>query len=65
MGGLQVDDDMRVHGVGGISAAGGDAGNVFEDCYGGGLAWAMVSGRRAGTGAAAGVSAAAGRVATA
>jgi succinate dehydrogenase/fumarate reductase flavoprotein subunit len=53
MGGLRVDDDMRVLGVDGVFAAGGDAGNVFEDCYGGGLAWALVSGRRAGAAAAA------------
>ena len=32
----------------GAYAAGADAGNVFEDVYGGGLGWAAVSGRRAG-----------------
>ena len=53
MGGLQVDSDMRVLGLGGVHAAGADAGNVFEDTYGGGLGWALVSGRRAGTSAAA------------
>jgi succinate dehydrogenase/fumarate reductase flavoprotein subunit len=50
MGGLRVDEDMRVPGEGldGVFAAGADAGNVFEDVYGGGLGWAAVSGRRAG-----------------
>ena len=54
MGGLQVDEDMRVLGDGldGVFAAGADAGNVFEDVYGGGLGWAAVSGRIAGRGAA-------------
>jgi hypothetical protein len=37
----------------GLFAAGADAGNVFEDVYGGGLGWAAVSGRRAGRSAAA------------
>ena len=37
----------------GVFAAGADAGNVFEDVYGGGLGWAAVSGRRAGRAAAA------------
>ena len=38
MGGLQVDEDMRVaaDGLDGVFAAGADAGNVFEDVYGGG-----------------------------
>ena len=55
MGGLQVDADMRVAPelLGGVFAAGADAGNVFEDVYGGGLGWAAVSGRRAGRAAAA------------
>jgi succinate dehydrogenase/fumarate reductase flavoprotein subunit len=50
MGGLRVDEDMHVSGEGldGVFAAGADAGNVFEDVYGGGLGWAAVSGRRAG-----------------
>jgi succinate dehydrogenase/fumarate reductase flavoprotein subunit len=50
MGGLKVAADMRVAGEGldGVFAAGADAGNVFEDVYGGGLGWAAVSGRRAG-----------------
>jgi hypothetical protein len=50
MGGLQVTSDMHVVGGGleGVFAAGADAGNVFEDVYGGGLGWAAVSGRRAG-----------------
>jgi len=55
MGGLKVDQDMRVlgNGLAGAFAAGADAGNVFEDVYGGGLGWAAVSGRRAGRAAAA------------
>jgi fumarate reductase flavoprotein subunit len=52
MGGLTVDRDMRVAGIDGVFAAGADAGNVFEDVYGGGLGWAAVSGRRAGRAAA-------------
>jgi succinate dehydrogenase/fumarate reductase flavoprotein subunit len=51
MGGLAVEDDMRV--LDGAYAAGADAGNVFEDVYGGGVGWAAVSGRRAGRAAAA------------
>jgi succinate dehydrogenase/fumarate reductase flavoprotein subunit len=59
MGGLQVGTGMEVDGAGsGVFAAGADAGNVFEDAYGGGLAWAVTSGRVAGTGAAAVASAA-------
>jgi hypothetical protein len=52
---------MRVQGDGldRVYAAGADAGNVFEDVYGGGLGWAAVSGRRAGTAAAQSVAAAA------
>ena len=42
---------MRV--LDGVYAAGADAGNVFEDVYGGGLGWAAVSGRRAGRAAVA------------
>ena len=55
MGGLQVGADMRVaaEDLDGVFAAGADAGNVFEDVYGGGLGWAAVSGRRAGRSAAA------------
>jgi succinate dehydrogenase/fumarate reductase flavoprotein subunit len=55
MGGLEVDTDMRVAAdhLDGVFAAGADAGNVFEDVYGGGLGWAAVSGRRAGRSAAA------------
>jgi succinate dehydrogenase/fumarate reductase flavoprotein subunit len=55
MGGLKVTPDMRVPGsqFDGIFAAGADAGNVFEDVYGGGLGWAAVSGRRAGRSAVA------------
>ena len=55
MGGLQVTPDMRVAApqLDGVFAAGADAGNVFEDVYGGGLGWAAVSGRRAGQSAAA------------
>jgi succinate dehydrogenase/fumarate reductase flavoprotein subunit len=61
MGGLRVDPEMRVQGDGldRVYAAGADAGNVFEDVYGGGLGWAAVSGRRAGTAAAQSVAAAA------
>ena len=51
MGGLAVEADMRV--LDGVYAAGADAGNVFEDVYGGGLGWAAVSGRRAGRAAVA------------
>ena len=51
MGGLAVEPDMRV--LDGVYAAGADAGNVFEDVYGGGLGWAAVSGRRAGRAAVA------------
>jgi hypothetical protein len=59
MGGLRVDADMRVPGerLEGVFAAGADAGNVFEDVYGGGLGWAAVSGRRAGRSAVAHASA--------
>ena len=55
MGGLEVNPDMRVAApqLDGVFAAGADAGNVFEDVYGGGLGWAAVSGRRAGQSAAA------------
>jgi succinate dehydrogenase/fumarate reductase flavoprotein subunit len=53
MGGLAVGTGMEVAGAGpGVFAAGADAGNVFEDAYGGGLAWAIVSGRVAGAAAA-------------
>jgi len=57
MGGLSVDEAMRVRRVDGsaspnIFAAGADAGHVFENVYGGGLAWALVTGRLAGRGAA-------------
>jgi succinate dehydrogenase/fumarate reductase flavoprotein subunit len=54
MGGLQVGEDMRVaaDGLDGAFTAGADAGNVFEDVYGGGLGWAAVSGRIAGRSAA-------------
>ncbi len=63
MGGLAVDDAMRVldesgSPVSGVFAAGADAGHVFEDVYGGGLAWALVSGLVAGTTAAAAAGAA-------
>lgn len=57
MGGLAVDEHMRVRRggpevVAGAYAAGADAGGVFQDIYGGGLGWGLVSGRIAGTGAA-------------
>ena len=57
LGGLRVDHDMSVRGSGveaPVYAAGADAGNVYEDVYGGGLGWALVSGRRAGAAGAAG-----------
>jgi succinate dehydrogenase/fumarate reductase flavoprotein subunit len=38
--------------IGGLFAAGADAGGVFNRTYGGGLAWALVSGRVAGRNAA-------------
>ena len=44
---------VAADGLDGVFAAGADAGNVFEDVYGGGLGWAAVSGRRAGRAAAA------------
>jgi hypothetical protein len=57
MGGLAVDPGMRVldpagEPVPGLYAAGADAGHVFEGVYGGGLAWALVSGIKAGSAAA-------------
>jgi fumarate reductase flavoprotein subunit len=57
MGGLAVDERMRVRhqdsGVlTGAYAAGADAGGVFQDVYGGGLGWGLVSGRLAGAEAA-------------
>lgn len=58
MGGLAVDTDCRVlradgsGPIGGVYAAGADAGGVFQDVYGGGLAWATVTGMVAGTRAA-------------
>ncbi len=56
-GGLAVDDCGRVldstrHPLPGVFAAGIDAGGVFGRTYGGFLAWAVVSGRRAGRAAA-------------
>jgi succinate dehydrogenase/fumarate reductase flavoprotein subunit len=56
MGGLSVNADMSIRGTGSgapVYAAGADAGNVYEDVYGGGLGWGLVSGRRAGAAAAA------------
>jgi succinate dehydrogenase/fumarate reductase flavoprotein subunit len=58
MGGLAISDACAVqHQQGGtlpgIFAAGCDAGGVFQDVYGGGLAWATVTGRIAGASAAA------------
>jgi succinate dehydrogenase/fumarate reductase flavoprotein subunit len=66
MGGLKVDADMRLPGerLDGVFAAGADAGNVFEDVYGGGLGWAAVSGRRAGRSAVAHATAARASAAT-
>jgi succinate dehydrogenase/fumarate reductase flavoprotein subunit len=57
LGGLRVNGDMRVQGAdfgAPLFAAGADAGNVYEDVYGGGLGWALVSGRRAAVTAATG-----------
>jgi succinate dehydrogenase/fumarate reductase flavoprotein subunit len=53
MGGLAVDGDCRVRHrdggtLAGAYAVGADAGGVFQDVYGGGLAWATVTGRLAG-----------------
>lgn len=58
MGGLSVDTQCRVRSKAGdplvnVYAAGADAGGVFHDVYGGGLAWAAVTGMVAGTRAAA------------
>lgn len=58
MGGLRVNGDMSVRGKGfgaPVYAAGADAGNVYEEVYGGGLGWALVSGRLAAAAAAAAV----------
>lgn len=57
MGGLAVDDTMQVRRsdrsvMPGAYAAGADAGGVFQDVYGGGLGWSLVSGRLAGSAAA-------------
>ncbi|MGZ5836378.1 MAG: FAD-dependent oxidoreductase [Xanthobacteraceae bacterium] len=56
-GGIAVDDRGRVldalrHPLPGIFSAGTDAGGVYGKTYGGFLAWALVSGRRAGKTAA-------------
>lgn len=53
LGGLWVDDTMALLDsegarIAGIFVAGADAGGVYAGCYGGGLSWALVSGRRAG-----------------
>jgi succinate dehydrogenase/fumarate reductase flavoprotein subunit len=55
LGGMRVHHDMSIRGAdlgAPVYAAGADAGNVYEDVYGGGLGWGLVSGRRAGTAAA-------------
>lgn len=55
LGGMYVHHDMSIRGAdfgAPVYAAGADAGNVYEDVYGGGLGWGLVSGRRAGAGAA-------------
>jgi len=57
MGGLAVGvgcavRDRQGEALPGIYAAGCDAGGVFQDVYGGGLAWATVTGRLAGSAAA-------------
>ena len=59
MGGLRVGPDCAVRTTDGqlldaTFAAGADAGGVFQDVYGGGLAWAAVTGRLAGNSAAEG-----------
>jgi fumarate reductase flavoprotein subunit len=53
-GGLAVDDAMRLRAATGgtvddIFVAGNDAGGVYMRTYAGGLAWALVSGRKAGS----------------
>lgn len=53
MGGIAIDADARVRRadggvIEGLYAAGVDAGGVFGKTYGGFLAWAAISGRRAG-----------------
>lgn len=58
MGGLRVDDacavlDASGERIPGAWAVGADAGGVFQDVYGGGLGWALVSGRAAGAAAGA------------
>ncbi|WP_213450404.1 FAD-dependent oxidoreductase [Rhizomonospora bruguierae] len=57
-GGLAVEPSGALVDAGGehlagLFAAGADAGGVFHGAYAGGLAWALVSGRRAGASAAA------------
>lgn len=52
-GGLRVDSSMSVldeaaRPITGVYAAGVDAGGVFNGAYAGGLAWALVSGQKAG-----------------
>jgi succinate dehydrogenase/fumarate reductase flavoprotein subunit len=59
MGGLAIDRGCRVQhlegkAITGLYAAGADAGGVFHDVYGGGLAWAGVTGMTAGAAAARG-----------
>ena len=56
-GGIAVDERLRVldrngRPLAGLHAAGVDAGGVYGRTYGGFLAWALVSGRRAGSAAA-------------
>jgi succinate dehydrogenase/fumarate reductase flavoprotein subunit len=57
LGGLQIDQaarvlDTRGHPIGGLYAAGADAGGIFCDRWAGGLAMALVFGRAAGAAAA-------------
>ena len=57
-GGLRVDSGLRVLGtsgdaVAGLYAAGVDIGGIYSQAYAGGLAPALVTGRRAGQEAAA------------
>jgi succinate dehydrogenase/fumarate reductase flavoprotein subunit len=52
IGGLRIDEHARVVGADGLWAAGADAGGIFTGGYAGGLAAALVFGRRAAESAA-------------
>jgi succinate dehydrogenase/fumarate reductase flavoprotein subunit len=45
IGGLRIDEQARVVGVGGLFAAGADVGGISTGGYAGGLAAALVFGR--------------------